>query len=194
MAPKQMRLLLIGAGVVLGAAVAFLLLPLLLAVLAGGVAGGIAGGIVAGILARDRTAAPAPAAGRDEPDVGTLFDALVRTNVTARTTPFPPDATGAVERVIDDLRRSLPAANGEYHSNALTWDLNQAAREYLPRIVGRYAALSPAQREERQAEVVSTLDGLAEAIERAEQAIRTRKDDEFAVASQFLNARFTDSL
>lgn len=194
MAAKWMRPFFIAAGLVLGGAVAFLLAPFLLVAAIGAIAGGIAGAVVAGLLARRQPPEPAPAAGRDEPDVGALFRTLVGANITARSTPFAPDATVAVERVIDALRRSLPEANGAYHSNALTWDLNQAAREYLPRIVGRYAALSPAQREEQKATVLATLTGLAEAIERAEQAIHSRKDDEFAIASKFLNARFTDTL
>ncbi|MGH7507102.1 MAG: hypothetical protein ACRELX_15715, partial [Longimicrobiales bacterium] len=186
MNPKLIRLLFIGAGVGLGAVLAFVVVPVVLAAVAGGIIGGIVGGFLAGRLAREPRPRETAAVRRDENVVVTLFESLVAVNITARTTPFPLDVTAAVEGVIDGLRRTLPEANGEYGSNALTWDLNQAARDYLPRVTSRYAALSPAQREERKSAALATLTGLADAVQRAEQAVHSRKDDEFAVASKFL--------
>ncbi len=154
-----------------------------------GVLAGAAGGLVALRLQTKARAAPAPAAPK-APDVEEMLRGLLHLNVEARTRGFAAEMLERTERAIDLLRELLPVVNGELSSNGLTWEVNRAATEYLPHLVGTYAGAAGSADAELVGEAAASMAALIGALERAQHAVHTQREDELGVAAKFMSARF----
>ncbi|HEX7049798.1 MAG TPA: hypothetical protein VF188_06250 [Longimicrobiales bacterium] len=170
-----------------------LALPNLTAALVGIGAGALGGFVAVRLTSRGGSTRPAAPAAAAEPDTRELMARLVTINIRARTLGFPEAPLSRVETAIDLLRELVPEVNDNHPSSAVAWEVNRACTDYLPHVVGRYAALTGAQRAEREGEVASSLDALIGALERARDAVRTQKADEMSVAAKFIGARFGDA-
>ena len=104
------------------------------------------------------------------------------------------DILARVEAIIDKLRPLLPEINERYPSHELTWTLNQMAKEYLQKAIRPYAALSPADRENRRAELLQSLDGVEGEVDNVAELVRGDKMGDFKAKAAFLRARFVQNL
>lgn len=184
---------------VLGLVLVGLIAQSLVAGLIGGLVGGLIGGFAAFTLFREAAAsseAAVPDKYRVDPvrDLKQNLQNLLQLNIAARVEAFPAPVLETLERIIDRLVHLLPEANSRYPGTDLTWNVNQAAKDYLPRLVSRYSALNASERDSQATAFVASLVGLEEAVTRAEAAVSGNRSTEFEAVSQFMNARFSDGL
>jgi hypothetical protein len=163
---------------------------------------GFAAGAAAGLLAifaafamlRARTppaAAPAPPAGvAGRPD-RSAAEALNVINLKVRSAGLASDLVTRIERLIDELATLLPTLSGQFAGFELTWQMQQIASAYLPKLVNAYASLSDAERSERRGEFEASLSELEEAAARTARALREQHTTEFENISRFLKLRFS---
>jgi hypothetical protein len=163
-----------------------------------GVGAGAAAGLLAIVAAlamlRARTtpsaraAPPAESAGRrDRSDA----EALNILNLKVRSAGLASDLVARIERLIDELAALLPTLSGQFAGFELTWQMQQIASAYLPKLVNAYASLSDAERSERRGEFEASLGELEEAAARTARALREQHTAEFENISRFLKLRFS---
>ena len=178
---------------------------LLVFVIAGPGLHGVAGfsaGILAGLLAASallamyrRTPAipapaPAPAAARTRSDRSDA-DALNAINLRVRNAGISADLVARIERLIDQLAELLPTLSGQFAGFELTWQMQQIASAYLPKLVNAYAALGDAERSQRRSEFETSLGELEDAAARTARALKEQRTTEFENISRFLKLRFS---
>ena len=178
---------------------------LLVFVIAGPGLHGVAGfsaGILAGLLAAcallamyRRTPAipapaPAPAAARTRSDRSDA-DALNAINLRVRNAGISADLVARIERLIDQLAELLPTLSGQFAGFELTWQMQQIASAYLPKLVNAYAALGDAERSQRRSEFETSLGELEDAAARTARALKEQRTTEFENISRFLKLRFS---
>jgi len=123
-----------------------------------------------------------------------LLDGLVEHNILVRVEGLHPDVVSRIEHIIDKLRELLPEINQRYPGHELTWTLNQMAASYLPKALGPYVALNRADREDRRAELLKSLDGLEAEIDNVAELVRGDKMGDFKAKAAFLRARFVQGV
>lgn len=121
------------------------------------------------------------------------LQSLVALNLTIREHALPDEVVSKLEENIDVLRRILPELNENHAGSELTWTVNRMAKDYLPRVVNPYVALSPAVRAEHQAELERSLVGLESELENIAGLVRSAKVGDFQSKAAFLRARFLDA-
>jgi hypothetical protein len=129
-------------------------------------------------------AAPAPFARSDA-------EALNVINLRVRSAGFELDLVQRIERLIDQLAELLPTLSGQFAGFELTWQMQQIASAYLPKLVDAYASLSDAERSQRRSEFETSLTELEDAAARTSRALREQHTTEFENISRFLKLRFS---
>jgi hypothetical protein len=135
------------------------------------------------------SAAPAPAASlrSDRSDA----DALNIINLRVRSAGLALDLVQRIERLIDQLAELLPTLSGQFAGFELTWQMQQIASAYLPKLVDAYASLNDAERSQRRSEFETSLAELEDAAARTTRALREQRTTEFENISRFLKLRFS---
>jgi hypothetical protein len=131
---------------------------------------------------------PAPAVARsDRSDA----DALNVINLRVRSAGLASDLVERIERLIDQLAELLPTLSGQFAGFELTWQMQQIASAYLPKLVNAYASLGDAERSQRRSEFETSLAELEDAAARTSRALREQHTTEFENISRFLKLRFS---
>jgi hypothetical protein len=164
---------------------------------------GFGTGVIAGLLGaygllamyRQTPAAPATAAGPapgavSRPDRSDA-EALNLVNLRVRSAGLASDLVERIERLIDQLAELLPTLSGQFAGFELTWQMQQIASAYLPKLVNAYASLSDAERSQRRSEFEASLGELEDAAARTARALREQQTTEFENISRFLKLRFS---
>ena len=185
-------LLAIGIGLVAGA-VAFFLFPLIIVSAVSAVVASLVTIAVYRVLDSNKTA-DQPAKPDPRKELRALLDGLIELNIRIREEGLGDHDLSRFEGIIDKLRELLPGINQRYPTHELTWTLNQMAKEYLPKVVNPFVALSAADRDERQAELMTSLDGLEAEVDNVAELIRGDKLGDFKAKAAFLRARFVQGV
>ena len=119
-----------------------------------------------------------------------LLGGLVELNIRIREKGLADTVLARVEGIIDKLRDLLEDINSRHPDHELTWTLNQMAREYLPKVMGPYLALSAADRASSEGELLRSLDGLEAEVDNVADLVRGDKMGDFKAKAAFLRARF----
>ena len=130
---------------------------------------------------------PAPSARSGRSDA----EALNVINLRVRSAGLAPDLVQRIERLIDQLAELLPTLSGQFAGFELTWQMQQIASAYLPKLVDAYASLSDAERSQRRSEFETSLAELEDAAARTTRALREQRTTEFENISRFLKLRFS---
>jgi hypothetical protein len=137
------------------------------------------------------SAAQAPAAGVARPPARSDAEALNVINLRVRSAGLASDLVERIERLIDQLAELLPTLSGQFAGFELTWQMQQIASAYLPKLVNAYASLSDAERSQRRSEFETSLAELEDAAARTSRALREQHTTEFENISKFLKLRFS---
>ncbi len=121
-----------------------------------------------------------------------LLDNLVTLNIAVREEGLATDVVTRVEGIIDKLRELLPGINERHNGHELTWAVNRMAKDYLPRVVNPYIALSQTERESRRKELLNSLNGLEAEVGNVTDLVRNEKLGDFRAKAAFLRARFVE--
>ena len=133
-------------------------------------------------------AAPPPASVHSERSDA---DALNVVNLRVRSAGLAADLVQRIERLIDQLADLLPTLSGQFAGFELTWQMQQIASAYLPKLVDAYASLNDAERSQRRSEFETSLAELEDAAARTTRAVREQRTTEFENISRFLKLRFS---
>jgi len=118
-------------------------------------------------------------------------DALNVINLRVRSAGLAGDLVQRIERLIDQLAELLPTLSGQFAGFELTWQMQQIASAYLPKLVDAYASLNDAERSQRRNEFETSLAELEDAAARTTRALREQRTTEFENISRFLKLRFS---
>jgi hypothetical protein len=118
-------------------------------------------------------------------------DALNVINLRVRSAGLASDLVERIERLIDQLAELLPTLSGQFAGFELTWQMQQIASAYLPKLVNAYASLGDAERSQRRSEFETSLAELEDAAARTSRALREQHTTEFENISRFLKLRFS---
>ncbi|HET9833392.1 MAG TPA: hypothetical protein VFP91_16835, partial [Vicinamibacterales bacterium] len=118
-------------------------------------------------------------------------DALNVINLRVRSAGLANDLVQRIERLIDQLAELLPTLSGQFAGFELTWQMQQIASAYLPKLVDAYASLNDAERSQRRSEFETSLAELEDAAARTTRALREQRTTEFENISRFLKLRFS---
>jgi hypothetical protein len=171
-------------------------------------AAGFGAGVVAGLLAvyglvvffstgsgGRASTAPAtpqgPSAGAVSRPDRSDAEALNVINLRVRSAGLASDLVERIERLIDQLAELLPTLSGQFAGFELTWQMQQIASAYLPKLVNAYASLNDADRVQRRSEFETSLGELEDAAARTARALREQHTTEFENISRFLKLRFS---
>jgi hypothetical protein len=161
------------------------------------VAGFGASALVVYALLAARQAAPATAPSAAAPAATAVrsdrsdADALNVINLRVRSAGLAADLVQRLERLSDSLAELLPTLSGQFAGFELTWQMQQIASAYLPKLVDAYASLSDAERSQRRTEFETSLAELEDAAARTSRALREQRTTEFENISRFLKLRFS---
>ncbi len=182
-------LLVIGAGIVVGAGV-YLMLPLIVVAAVSAVVGSVVAIVAYRYLDSQTKVRDVPAKIDPREELMSLLDRLVALNIDIREAGLASDVLLRVETIIDKLRDLLPELNERYPGHELAWTLNQMAREYLSKVVRPYVALSEADRAERKQELLKSLNGVEAEVDNVADLVQGDKRGDFRAKAAFLRARF----
>jgi hypothetical protein len=119
-----------------------------------------------------------------------MLGSLVDLNIRIREKGLAETILARVEHIIDKLRDLLEDINERHPEHELTWTLNQMAKQYLPKVMNPYLALSVKDRDGSQEELLRSLDGLEAEIDNVADLVRGDKLGDFKAKAAFLRARF----
>ena len=166
-----------------------------------GLTGFVAGFGVAALLAYvvfgSRGAAPATSPPAAPPAAASVrsdrsdAEALNVVNLRVRSAGLGLDLVQRIERLIDQLADLLPTLSGQFAGFELTWQMQQIASAYLPKLIDAYASLNDAERSQRRTEFETSLAELEDAAARTTRAVREQRTTEFENISRFLKLRFS---
>jgi hypothetical protein len=147
-------------------------------------------------LAAPSAGAPPPAGGKGQsaPAAAAAVsdaDALNAINLRVRSAGFTTDLVERIERLIDQLGEILPTLSSQFAGFELTWQMQQIASAYLPKLVNAYAGLSDAERPQKRGDFEESLRELEDAAARTARALQEQKTTEFENISRFLKLRFS---
>ncbi len=182
-------LLVIGAGMVVGAGV-YLMLPLIVVAAVSAVVASLVAILVYRYLDSQTKVKDVPAKTDPRQELMSLLDRLVALNIDIREAGLASDVLLRVETIVDKLRDLLPELNERYPGHELAWTLNQMAREYLSKVVRPYVALSAADRAERKQELLKSLNGVEAEVDNVADLVQGDKRGDFRAKAAFLRARF----
>lgn len=182
----------IAVGLAAGAVIYALFPWIVVSVVSATVASAVTIGVYRYLDGKNKPAAPPKKDPRAE--LLGLLDGLVGLNILIREEGLHDDVLARVEGIVDKLRGLLPEINERYPGHELTWTLNQMAKEYLQKAIRPYAALSPADRENRRAELLQSLDGVEGEVDNVAELVRGDKMGDFKAKAAFLRARFVQNL
>ena len=131
---------------------------------------------------------PAGASTRAAASEAELLNAI---NLRVRSAGFASELVERIERLIDQLSEILPTLSGQFAGFELTWQMEQIASAYLPKLVNAYAALSDVERPQKRQDFEESLRELEDAAARTARALREQKTTEFENISRFLKLRFS---
>ena len=153
----------------------------------------IAYGLVLANMGRASATAPPATSPTPSPARSDRSDAeaLNVINLHVRSAGFELDLVQRIERLIDQLAELLPTLSGQFAGFELTWQMQQIASAYLPKLVDAYASLSDAERTQRRSEFETSLAELEDAAARTSRALREQHTTEFENISRFLKLRFS---
>src|SRR5215470_15398980 len=134
------------------------------------------------------TAPPSSASARP---VRSDAEALNAINLRVRSAGLALDLVQRIERLIDQLAELLPTLSGQFAGFELTWQMQQIASAYLPKLVDAYAGLSDAERPQKRSDFEESLRELEDAAARTARALQEQKTTEFENISRFLKLRFS---
>lgn len=123
-----------------------------------------------------------------------LLDRLVELNIRIREQGLAEAVLARVEGIVDKLRGLLEETNERHPGHELTWTLNQMAKEYLPKVLNPFLALSPPDREACAAELLRSLGGLEAEVDNVADLVQSDKMGDFKAKAAFLRARFVQGL
>jgi hypothetical protein len=184
----QRWMIAIAVGLAAGAIIYFLFPLIVVSVVSAAVASLVTIGVYRHLDSANKPVTPAKPDPRQE--LLGLMNGLVAMNIRIREEGLSAEVLARVEGIIDKLRPLLPEINQRYPGHELTWTLNQMAREYLQKVMNPYMALSPADRQERKAELMTSLNGLEAEIDNVAELVRGDKMGDFKAKAAFLRARF----
>src|SRR5262245_13897865 len=118
-------------------------------------------------------------------------EALNVINLRVRSAGLANDLVQRIERLIDQLAELLPTLSGQFAGFELTWQMQQIASAYLPKLVDAYASLNDAERSQRRSEFETSLAELEDAAARTSRALKEQHTTEFENISRFLKLRFS---
>ena len=118
-------------------------------------------------------------------------EALNAINLRVRSAGFTSDLVERIERLIDQLGEILPTLSSQFAGFELTWQMQQIASAYLPKLVNAYAGLSEAERPQKRGDFEESLRELEDAAARTARALQEQKTTEFENISRFLKLRFS---
>jgi hypothetical protein len=118
-------------------------------------------------------------------------EALNAINLRIRSAGFTTDLVERIERLIDQLGEILPTLSSQFAGFELTWQMQQIASAYLPKLVNAYAGLSDAERPQKRGDFEESLRELEDAAARTARALQEQKTTEFENISRFLKLRFS---
>jgi hypothetical protein len=145
-----------------------------------------------GLLAKfGGTSAPAAPPQPATPAARSDADALNAINLRVRSAGLALDLVERIERLIDQLAELLPTLSGQFAGFELTWQMQQIASAYLPKLITAYASLSDAERSQRRSEFETSLAELEDAAARTSRALKEQHTTEFENISRFLKLRFS---
>jgi len=146
-----------------------------------------------GLLAKfgGAPAAASPPAAASAPSNRSDADALNAINLRVRSAGLALDLVQRIERLIDQLAELLPTLSGQFAGFELTWQMQQIASAYLPKLVNAYASLGDTERSERRGEFETSLAELEDAAARTARALKEQHTTEFENISRFLKLRFS---
>jgi hypothetical protein len=182
----------VGVGIAAGVLVYALFPLIVVSVVSAAVASVVTIGVYRYLDKSNRPAPPPKADPRAE--LLGLLQGLVGLNILIREEGLHDEILARVEGIIDKLRELLPEINERYPGHELTWTLNQMAKEYLQKAIRPYAALSPADRENRRAELLKSLDGVEAEVDNVAELVRGDKMGDFKAKAAFLRARFVQNI
>jgi hypothetical protein len=130
---------------------------------------------------------PAPS-GRPAPSDAEVLNVI---NLRVRSAGLASDLVQRIERLIDQLGEILPTLSGQFAGFELTWQMQQIASVYLPKLVNAYASLDDDERPQRRGDFEESLRELEDAAARTARALREQKTTEFENISRFLKLRFS---
>lgn len=123
-----------------------------------------------------------------------LLNRLVELNIRIREQGLAEGVLARVEGIVDKLRGLLEETNERHPGHELTWTINQMAKEYLPKVLNPFLALSPPDREDCAAELLRSLSGLEAEVDNVADLVRSDKMGDFKAKAAFLRARFVQGL
>lgn len=123
-----------------------------------------------------------------------MLGSLLDLNLRIREQGLAASVLARVEGIIDKLRGLLEEINERHPEHELTWTLNQMAKEYLPKVMNPYLALSPDDRDRSMQELLRSLDGLEAEIDNVADLVRGDKLGDFKAKAAFLRARFVQGV
>ena len=182
-------LLVIGAGIVVGAGV-YLMLPLIVVAAVSAVVASLVAILVYRYLDSQTKVKDVPAKTDPRQELMSLLDRLVALNIDIREAGLASDVLLRVETIVDKLRDLPPELNERYPGHELAWTLNQMARAYLSKVVRPYVALSEANRAERKQELLKSLNGVEAEVDNVADLVQGDKRGDFRAKAAFLRARF----
>ncbi len=191
MSPKRW-LFVIGIGLVAGAVVFFMFPLIVISAVSAVVASLVTIGVYRVLDSGKKAEQPAKADPRKE--LRALLGGLIELNIRIREEGLSDRVLARVEGIIDKQRGLLPEINERYPTHELTWTLNQMAKEYLPKVLNPFLALSKTDRDEREAELMKSLDGLEAEVDNVEDLVRGDKMGDFKAKAAFLRARFVQGI
>src|SRR6516165_6518298 len=118
-------------------------------------------------------------------------EALNAINLRVRSAGIALDLVQRIERLIDQLAELLPTLSGQFAGFELTWQMQQIASAYLPKLVDAFASLSDTERSQRRGDFEEGLRELEDAAARTARALQEQKTTEFENISRFLKLRFS---
>jgi len=136
-------------------------------------------------------ASSAPSAPSPAKSARSDAEALNVLNLRVRSAGLALDLVQRIERLIDQLAELLPTLSGQFAGFELTWQMQQIASAYLPKLVDAYASLSDAERSQRRGDFETSLAELEDAAARTTRALREQRTTEFENISAFLKLRFS---
>jgi hypothetical protein len=133
----------------------------------------------------------APSAASSAKSAQSDAESLNVINLRVRSAGLALDLVQRIERLIDQLADLLPTLSGQFAGFELTWQMQQIASAYLPKLVDAYASLGEAERSQRRSDFETSLAELEDAAARTTRALREQRTTEFENISAFLKLRFS---
>jgi hypothetical protein len=131
----------------------------------------------------------------EEPSIEEIIaphnQALVELNLSIRNDADRDDGVvSKMEIIIDLIVKLLPEVNSRFPMEKTTYLVNQAALKYLADLIEPYMKLDKADRADKRADLMTTLDAIETDLKKIEDIIRRADLTTFKIEGLFLAKRF----